>query len=70
MKRLADPVGDLAVRFAKCYTQLTEALMMQGVPEDRAREEARLTAITWLGAEYMYDEEEQCCPNCGWRPGV
>lgn len=44
-----------ATLFAKCYTALTEALMAEGVPEDVARDEARMTAL--YAALFPEDED-------------
>lgn len=44
MKTLSDAIVERAREFARCYTAVTEALVMEGVPEDIARVEARMTA--------------------------
>ena len=53
-----------AQQFAKRYVDLVEALQQQGVPEKRAREEARLTATLILLIPDYADPSEPC-PTCG-----
>jgi hypothetical protein len=58
-----DDLGAQATEFAKRYVPLVEALRREGVPEDKAREEARITALT-----LMFEQEEgEECPLCGQR---
>lgn len=57
-------------KFAREYVQLVEALKREGVPEDVAREEARIAATTWLfddlgEAPATYDPALGPCPTCG-----
>lgn len=62
-------IGERYQQFARDYVQLTDALRREGVPEDVARQEARLTATTMLMndlAEFpAYDPAEGPCPACG-----
>jgi hypothetical protein len=48
-------LGESAVAWARAYTKLTEALIREGVREDRAREEARWAA---MHAAYMEEIDE------------
>lgn len=54
-------------RLAECYTQLTESLRAQGVPEYIARDEARMMAleVTFLQEEQNLPDPD--CPICGQR---
>lgn len=51
------------VRFARAYVEMTEALLREGVNEDIAREEARMTATTILFSERRNNAPP--CPLCG-----
>lgn len=53
--------------FAREYVELVEALAREGVPEDVARNEARIAATSWLMdvAEETYDPAKGPCPLCG-----
>lgn len=65
-------LGEQAHAFAKQYVVLVEALVMEGVPEDAARDEARMTTL-YLMFKEEFDEHAMCpvtgtlCPlgNCG-----
>lgn len=50
LKKLAENAHE----FARAYITLTEALLAQGVPEERAREDARAMAT----AAILFEEEE------------
>lgn len=53
-----------AQQFAKRYTEITEALLQEGVPVRVARQEARLAAtLIYLVPEHR--EQEVPCPVCG-----
>ncbi len=54
-----------AQSFAKRYVEITEALLHEGVPEETAREEARMAAMVLL-YEGM-GEHGGSCPTCGTR---
>ncbi len=60
-------LSERAIQFAKEYVELVEALKREGVPEDIARNEARLAATTWLieDEEALYDPAAGPCPTCG-----
>jgi len=51
-----------AKAFAKCYVALAEALIAEGVPEDRARQEARTSAVMM---SMVPAQEGEACPLCG-----
>lgn len=58
------------VKFAKEYVQLAEALQREGVPEDVAREEARIAATSLLMEQQAHEREAYDpalgpCPTCG-----
>lgn len=56
-----ESLGKRVKVFAQKYVALTDALMREGVPEEVAREEARLAALSW-----MYNEPTgPVCPLCG-----
>lgn len=57
-----------AIRFAKAYVQLVEALMREGVAEAVAREEAHRAALVDARLEeevLHYDPARGPCPGCG-----
>lgn len=55
-----------AREFARLYTQITEALLTEGVQEDQAREEARIQAgMVAYGQAYNNSDEHAPCPLCG-----
>lgn len=60
-------LAERAVRFAKEYVELVEALKREGVPEEIARNEARIAATSWLVEEIepYYDPAAGPCPTCG-----
>lgn len=69
MPRSRRRLSPRVVRFATEYVQLVEALQAQGVPEEIARNEARVAATSWLmeyGEELpVYDPVKGPCPTCG-----
>jgi len=60
--RLAQCAG----AYAKCYAQVVEALMREGVVEAVAREEARSVATAVMLEDYLMEGEGgMTCPYCG-----
>lgn len=59
------PIKPGAARdFARRYVELTEALQQAGVPEERARDEARMAAtLVFLAPDHVGQGEP--CPLCG-----
>jgi len=58
------PVPGAARDFARRYVELVEALQQQGVPEERARDEARMAAtLVFLAPDHV--EKGAPCPLCG-----
>jgi hypothetical protein len=55
-------IGIQSKKFAKYYVRLVEDLQAEGVPENVARDEARMTAVYML---YEPAEEGDTCPLCG-----
>ncbi len=53
-----------ALKFAKQYVALVDALMKEGVQEQKAREEARTTSLIMMFEDGV-DEEGALCPLCG-----
>lgn len=53
-----------AVAFARQYVALVDALLKEGVDEFRAREEARLAAISFV-VERGYETGGTPCALCG-----
>lgn len=64
MARSLNVEADKARDFAKTYVNLVEALLQQGVDEDTARSEARITALTILGVADAV-QPSAACPVCG-----
>lgn len=67
---MAPTPSDLALvarakEFARQYVVLVEALTKQGVPEDAAREEARVTALTLMFEDAAAGAGGPPCPLCG-----
>lgn len=56
-------LGQNAHAFGKAYVALKEALVMEGVPEKEAREEARGAAT--IAAVFDQAQEGEECPLCG-----
>jgi hypothetical protein len=55
-----------AISFADRYVLLVEELLRRGVPEDIAREEARVTALQLVVGYTQYDLGiPSHCPACG-----
>lgn len=52
-------LGRQAREWARTYAAVTEALIQEGVPEERARQEAREVATFALFCERVEDEGEQ-----------
>lgn len=68
MIRAMDNIEQLAIGYARLYARTTEALMREGVPESRARDEARYAAIAWLSDEQATLDQlhpVDPCPMCG-----
>lgn len=57
-------LGTDALRFARQYVALVEALQNEGVLEKVAREEARITALIMMFRDGE-DGNGQACPLCG-----
>lgn len=60
-------LSERVVKFAREYVELVEALIREGVPEEMARNEARIAATSWLieTDEPCYDPAAGPCPTCG-----
>ena len=56
-----------ALAYSRYYVALVEALQGQGLTEEKAREEARVSALLFLFREEVEAEEagDGSCPLCG-----
>lgn len=56
--------AEQAKMFAQRYSEVTTALRRSGVPEELAREEARIAAtLVFLAPQYL--DKAKPCPTCG-----
>lgn len=57
-ERALEFIVDASRRLARAYAKLTEALMMEGVPEELARQEARSMVVELAFLAQVADEED------------
>lgn len=56
-------LGKKAHAFAQQYVALVDAMIHEGVPEETARDEARMATLSILYSEGLGNDE--FCPMCG-----
>ena len=70
--RALDGLATEARKWARAYLSVTEALMLEGVPEERARAEARSAAnfaVILPASLEGLEEGGARCPMCGGPAG-